>query len=247
MLAALRRRLADSELFSYNQVRRDRWIARQAAALPAGARVIDIGAGSCPYRAHFAHCSYVTQDFVALREEQLRYSKYGQIDYVCDAASVPVPDGSFDAILCSEVLEHYPAPIDLLREFARLLAPGGTLILTAPLGSGIHQEPYHFYGGYTPYWYEKFLTAAGFSAPRIEANEGSLRAYAQESIRFLRNTRPFRLGMPLPAELLWAPLWLLLLPLLGVFVSVACKLMDRYDKERRTTVGYHVTATRLGR
>jgi len=224
MLAALRRRLADSELFSYNQVRRDRWIARQAAALPAGSRVIDIGAGSCPYRAHFAHCSYV-----------------------CDAASVPAADGSFDAILCSEVLEHYPAPIDLLREFARLLAPGGKLILTAPLGSGIHQEPYHFYGGYTPYWYEKFLAAAGFSAPSIEANEGSLRTYAQESIRFLRNTRPFRLGMPLLAELLWAPVWLLLLPLLGVFVSIACKLMDRYDKEQRTTVGYHVTATRLGR
>ena len=127
MLRALRRRLAASELFSSNQVRRDRWIEQQAAGVPAGSRVLDVGAGSCPYREHFRHCVYSTQDFAALKEDQLRGGRYGQIDYVCDAASIPVSDASFDAVLCAEVLEHLPAPVDVVREIARVLAPGGDL------------------------------------------------------------------------------------------------------------------------
>ena len=87
-----------------------------------------------------------------------------------------------------------------------------------PLGSGIHQEPYHYYGGYTPYWYHDFLGAAGFSQIRVEANAGSFRFFAQESIRFVQTTRPFKLGMPLPLELLWLPLWALLAPLLALAI-----------------------------
>jgi ubiquinone/menaquinone biosynthesis C-methylase UbiE len=91
---------------------------------------------------------------------------------VSDIVSIPVEDASFDAILCTEVLEHVPEPIRAIKEFARILKPGGTLFLTAPLGSGIHQDPYHFYGGYTPYWYRKFLTQNNFEGLKIEANGG---------------------------------------------------------------------------
>lgn len=80
----------------------------------------------------------------------------------------------------------------------------------------------------------------GFSGIRVEANEGSLRFFAQESIRFIQSTWPLRLPMPLVARLLW----LLLVPLLAGLVPVACKWLDRYDRDRRFTVGYHVTAVR---
>lgn len=236
--------LKSSRLFAFNSVNRDEWIRRQAQTVPAGSRVLDVGAGSCPYRGWFSHCVYKTQDFAQLSPEQLRHGNYGEIDYVCDAGHIPVPDATFDVVLCTEMLEHVPEPLVVIAEFARILRPGGRIILTAPLGSGIHQEPYHYYGGYTPYWYEKFLSEKGFSKIEIEANAGFFRFYGQESLRFLQLSRPFRLGMPVPVELLWAPVWTLLLPFLGLFIPLVCAGLDRFDAEKRFTVGYHVTAER---
>lgn len=235
-------KLRQSRILNHNLVNRDAWIAGQAALLPAGTLVLDVGAGSCPYRGYFAHCRYQTQDFVALAPDQLRNGGYGRIDYVCDAASIPVAATSFDVILCAEVLEHVPEPIKVVHEFARILKPGGTLLLTAPLGSGVHQEPHHYYGGYTEFWYRKFLSEAGFENISVEANAGSFLFYAQESIRFLRSTRPLRLGMPIWGELLWLPFWLLLMPALGVMIPLASSYLDRFDKDQRFTVGYHVIA-----
>ena len=196
----LRRRLARSELFSFNLVKRDQWIAAQAARIRPGTRVLDVGAGSCPYRNLFAHCEYRSHDLAPLRGDQLRHGGYGHLDYVSDLTAIPVADGSFGAVLCTEVLEHHPEPIAVVTELARILKPGGDLILTAPLGSGIHQEPYHYYGGYTPWWYERFLTRVGFENICVEPNEGSLRFFAQESIRFVRE----QLGS-LPAGSIAAP------------------------------------------
>jgi SAM-dependent methyltransferase len=239
---SLRSLLAGSELFSFNLVRRDRWIASQAAQLPAGTKVLDVGAGSCPYREMFAHCDYRTQDLTPLRADQLRQGGYGHIDYVSDLAAIPVPDGCFGAVLCTEALEHHPEPIKVVNELARVLEPGGKLILTAPLGSGIHQEPYHYYGGYTPWWYERFLGAAGFGEIAVEANEGSLRSFAQEALRFVHTTRPFALPLPVVTQCLWLPVWLGLVPVLGLLIPLACRYLDRFDTQRRFTVGYHVTA-----
>jgi ubiquinone/menaquinone biosynthesis C-methylase UbiE len=240
-------KITHSDFFAFNLRNRDRWVAAQAATAPRGARVLDIGAGSAPYRPLFAHCDYRTQDFAALHADQLRDGGYGQIDIVCDAKNIPVADESFDVVLCTEVLEHHPEPIALIFEFARILSKDGVLLLTAPLGSGIHQEPYHYYGGYTPHWYRLFLSDAGFGDITIEPNAGSFRHYAQESIRFMQMTRPFSLRMPWLAELAWLPCWLLLLPLLAGLIPLAAKLLDRFDREQRFTVGYHVRAVKRTR
>jgi SAM-dependent methyltransferase len=40
-----------------------------------------------------------------------------------------LPDASFDIVLLHDVIEHVPAPLDLLRECVRLLMPGGVICL----------------------------------------------------------------------------------------------------------------------
>jgi SAM-dependent methyltransferase len=137
-----------------------------------------------------------------------------------------------------------PDPVAAVREMARVLKPGGRLLLTAPLGSGIHQEPFHYYGGYTPYWYRKFLGEAGFEQIEVEANHGFFRFYSQESIRFLRMSNPFGATITGVMKLFWLPFWLLLLPLLGLFIPLASVVLDRYDKQQFFTIGYHVKARR---
>lgn len=235
------RLLKGSRFYDYITLNRDAWVRRQAALIPAGSRVLDVGAGSCPYRAHFAHCGYQTQDLAALSDDQVRDGGYGQIDYVSEITAIPVEAGSFDVVICTEVLEHVPDPIGAVREMGRVLKPGGTLLLTAPLGSGIHQAPYHFYGGYTPFWYQRFLTEAKFDTIVVEANGGFFKMFGWSCVRFLHTLWTASFSMP----------WWLRLPalVLGVLMAcgsvpviLLCDLLDRYDQDRGFTAGYHVTA-----
>ncbi len=46
--------------------------------------------------------------------------------------SLQVPDASFDVVVSTEVIEHLENPRAVAREFARLLRPGGRVLLTTP-------------------------------------------------------------------------------------------------------------------
>jgi SAM-dependent methyltransferase len=234
-------------VFAFADYERDAWVARQARLLPAGARVLDVGAGPCKYRHLFAHCRYESQDFSQYEgSQQGAFTdrgiwRYGTIDHVSDATNIPVETGSFDAVLCTEVLEHVPDPVAVVRELARVLRLGGRLMLTAPLGSGLHQEPFHFYGGYTPHWYARFLKEEGFTDVSVEPNGGFFKHYGQESQRFsaMLDPRRFRGGQPLTAIF-----WFLTIPWFRVLLPILCHSLDRFDTHRGFTVGYHVSAIR---
>lgn len=53
-----------------------------------------------------------------------------EADIAC--ADPPLPAGSFDVALCTEIIEHLDRPLPLLVRANRLLRPGGTLILSTP-------------------------------------------------------------------------------------------------------------------
>jgi 2-polyprenyl-3-methyl-5-hydroxy-6-metoxy-1,4-benzoquinol methylase len=176
-----------SALINFSSTWRNEWVIAKAAAIPNGARVLDAGAGECQYRQYFSHTNYAAQDFAGYKGTsegvQEETWDYGKIDYVCDITAIPVPDGSFDVVLCTEVLEHVQDPIATVKELVRVLRPGGQLLLSAPLGCGLHQQPYHYYGGFTPFFYREFLTRFGMSVSEIKPLGGLLRHVSQECHR----------------------------------------------------------------
>ena len=230
-------------IVDFNQAHRDRWVATVAARLPAGVRVLDVGAGECRYRSLFSHCRYETHDFRQYAGTHTGVQKeewhYGPIDYTSDIAALPVPDASFDALLCTEVLEHVPEPIRALGELSRVLKVGGTLFLSAPLGSGLHQQPHHYYGGYTPHFYRRFLPEHGFELLHIVPNGGFYRHLLQELHRaagLIQKQRHYARVHP--------AYWILRLG----FARYLPRWLAQLDDENlipEFTVGYHVEARKI--
>src|SRR5205085_1455925 len=136
---------------THNESNRVAWIERTLQRIPSGARILDAGAGEQPFKHACAHLRYVAQDFAQYDGRGdgagLQTGSWDQsaLDIVSDIAAIPEPNGSFDAIMCTEVFEHIPHPAGALAEFARLLKPEGFLLLTAPFCSMTHFAPYHFY------------------------------------------------------------------------------------------------------
>ena len=169
-----------------NQSNREEWLKKALKQIPGGSRILDAGAGEQKYKRFCIHLNYVSQDFgqyngqgngAGLQTESWDQSK---LDIISDITSIPEPDASFDAVMCIEVFEHIPEPVKAVKEFSRLLKPGGILILTAPFCSLTHFAPYYFANGYSKYWYEKILSENDFKIDEIDFNGNFFEYLAQE-------------------------------------------------------------------
>ena len=104
----------------------------------ADKRVADFG---CGYHAPFVRsilqqAAHVTLVDVSLAPDLKGHSKITAIEGGLPESLAGIPDESLDVILCVSVLEHLWEPLRALREFRRLLAPGGTCLLNVPSWRG---------------------------------------------------------------------------------------------------------------
>jgi len=155
---------------------------------------------------------YASQDFSSGREEVYREKffndcEYEAIDFWKDRFIyndkptsgqhvLPFPDNSFDVLVTTKyILEHVSEPEHVLREFHRVLKPGGEAFVTATLVRRQHQAP-HDYFRFTEYALEYLFKKVGFSKIDITPTNGSMVTLTSYSYFFQRG-----INMPRIAEL----------------------------------------------
>lgn len=216
-----------------NEIGRREWVAKQLAALSPGGLLLDAGCGEQQYRQFCGHLNYRGQDFGKFNvDEQQGFAasstpwNYGELDYVGDIWAIDEKDSTFDAVLCTEVLEHIPRASQTILELSRLLKSGGRLILTVPSNSLRHQDPYYFVAGYSDHFLNYWLTEAGFKNINIVPQGDYHRWLMAECYRTMRSSG------------------------IGAKITLLPAFFYHYVKQRRPTqesvatlcLGYHVTA-----
>jgi SAM-dependent methyltransferase len=107
-----------------------------------------------------------------------------------DALRLPFPDGAFDRIIASEVMEHIPDDAGAAAELTRVLRPGGTIAVTVPA------------------WFpEKVCWAISdeYHAPFVEG--GHVRIYSESGLRSVLRGAGLRPGAAHHAHALHSPYW----------------------------------------
>jgi len=111
----------------------------------------------------------ISKEIVALAKRQARQHNMDASGYICcDVRHLPIRSNSIDLIISDSTLDHFPSEVDIitaLKELARVLQTGGTLILTIDNKSNLTYPPYVFIRlwmrlGLSPYFVGRTLSFA---------------------------------------------------------------------------------------
>lgn len=201
-------------------------------------RVLDVGAGEAPWRDLLSEeVEYVGVDADLSGEFGMR--RQSGITYY-DGKNLPYDDGSFDHILCTEVLEHVSDPLAFLADLQRVLRRGGTLILTVPWSARLHHLPYD-YSRFTRFGLIALLDAAGFSGVAIEERGNDIAVIANKLIvLMIRLLRPRQLHSYIWTLVLAA----MLLPVSVGFLVAAHIALGLRAGSKEDPLGYGVIAVK---
>jgi SAM-dependent methyltransferase len=112
-----------------------RWMAAELKGLPANAPILEVGCGDGSFTKELVKYSPdVTAIDISGTQIAENTIRFPGITFRQHDVSEPFPfaDGAFEAIWCSEVLEHLFDPAFALREMYRIMKPGGRLLVTVP-------------------------------------------------------------------------------------------------------------------
>jgi SAM-dependent methyltransferase len=136
-------------------------------------RVVDVGCGYGHYLIHFGDGSLGLD---ANEKSRAFARSLGMEVLFCNVEDeVPLPDGSFEAIWCANLIEHLVAPHLLLSRLHRVLVPDGLLVAKVPvippwpvqagarlLGRPLGHEAEEHINAFTPATFAFTLERAGF-------------------------------------------------------------------------------------
>jgi SAM-dependent methyltransferase len=141
----------------------ERAIAEARASLHLNSPlVLDVGCGHKPYHDCFAGSRYMAMD---------RSIDDSSPDFLGDACQIPIRTGAVDIVFSAQVIEHVPKPHEMMKEFHRVLRPGGSLVLSGPMYWPLHEEPFDFYR-FTRHGFAHLLRDSGFGQWKIQEDGG---------------------------------------------------------------------------
>ena len=118
------------------------------------------------------------------------------------AQALPYRDGAFDALICTAAFHHFPAPVDALKEFRRVLRTGGTLVIAdtcrdQSIGTWIWDRLHRWFEpGHVKYYrrdeMRPMFTAAGFG----DLTETDLRPSFATTKKLVRSLTLFQASAP---------------------------------------------------
>lgn len=157
-----------------------------AADLRGNERVLDVGSGAGHTALAFAPraATVLAVDLTEpmLEEGRRRAAERGLANVAFergDAERLPVPDAAFDIVTCRYAAHHFPRPEAAVQEWARVLAPGGRVLLadvvspedyatdTVLNAAEVLRDPSHVRDHTVPQWIA-MLAAAGLAAEEVE-------------------------------------------------------------------------------
>ena len=133
-------------------------------------KALDLGADRSPYRERLEARGYEVRT--------LDISPDSGADYVGTADRTGLPDASFDLVICTQVLEHVPRPVDALREVRRILGRSGKLVFSVPHVWFFHPHPSDYWR-FTQEGVLELCTQGGFRPLELHSQGGTLLTVAQ--------------------------------------------------------------------
>ena len=160
----------------------NRAYVQEAAGRYGRGRVLDAGCGRRPYAEFYS-------DYTGLEFDRARYAD-APADVWGSGMELPFRDKAFATVFSSQVLEHVPEPWRMVAEMARVLEPGGHLILTAPHIWGLHEVPQDYFR-FTCYGLEHLARRAGLQPIEVRPMAGY---WVMAGVRFCYYLRHFERG-----------------------------------------------------
>lgn len=188
-------------------------------------RLLDLGCGGVPL--YGVYRPFVTEVTC------VDWAAGAHVDLQCDLSQpLPFDAGRFDTIVLSDVLEHIPEPAALWHEIARVLSPGGKVVMNVPFYYSVHAHPHDYYR-YTCFALERFVNRSGLALLTLQSFGGICEILADLIAKALSK-----------APVVGPPLAITVQAVAGAFVRTGLGAKVAQASSRHFPLGYFMVAQR---
>lgn len=190
-------------------------------------RILDVGCGKKPYRKWLnSKNEYLSLDVTPDSEPDI---------LVMPVEQWQIESESFDAVICTQVLEHVAQPEQLLHEIHRILKPNGVIILTIPFIYHEHDSP-NDYWRWTKEGISNLLKSSGFLIIDCKTEGRIGNVLSGLLLSYIYSKRVNRIIIAL-----FLPVWILVC----MFVNLIGVVMNIFDTTNRAYTNIFVKAKKI--